>query len=302
MIIDTLITKIKELKAPIVVGLDPTEEIMPSFLKDEYYQKLGNIPEALAEVYLIFNKEIIDKIHNLVPAIKLQIAMYEYLGIPGLEAYIKTINYAKEKGLIVIGDIKRGDITTSAKAYADAHLGLAYTKGLGNTIFDHDMVTIAPYMGSDSITPFIDNAISFDKGLFVLAKTSNPSSSQLQDLKCQDKYLYEHTASLINDLGKNTIGKYGYSSVGAVVGATNITHAMTLRKLMPSVFFLVPGYGAQGGLGKDLKPLFDINNYGAIINSSRGIMAAYLNSNYKQEDFAIAAKDAVLAMKGDLLL
>ena len=303
MIIDTLIKKMSKLEAPICVGLDPTESLMPSFLKDAAYKKMGQTPAALAEVFLRFNKEIIDNVYDLVPALKIQIAMYEYLGLDGLNCYIETINYAKEKGLIIIGDIKRGDITSSAAAYSHAHMGRVTVGESTHKIFCHDIVTLAPYMGYDSIEPFAEDAVKYDKGMFILVKTSNPNSHQIQDIKTsENKPLHEHVAKLVSDWGKSSIGAHGYSAVGAVVGCTYMEEAMHLRALMPHTFFLLPGYGAQGATGAMLKPLLAYDNYGAIVNSSRGIIGAYKNNNnYHEQDFGKAARDATLNMKEDLL-
>ncbi|MCQ4726130.1 orotidine-5'-phosphate decarboxylase [Anaerotignum faecicola] len=302
--IDKLIDKIKETENPTVVGLDPRLSYVPDFIKNECLEKYGKTPKAVAESFYMFNKEIIDKTFDLVPAVKPQVAMYEMLGPEGFDSYIRTIEYAKSKGLIVIGDVKRGDIASTAEAYSDGHIGRINIEGNEFEIYHEDFITLNPYLGWDSIEPYMENCRNYDKGMFVLVKTSNPNSGQLQDLDVGGKTLYQKVGELTSEWGKELVGKYGYSSVGAVVGATHREQAEKLRKLMPDTFFLVPGYGAQGGKAEDLAVCFDKDGLGAIVNSSRGIIAAHQKEQYKnkysEKDFALAARDAVNDMKADL--
>lgn len=303
MIIDKLIEKIKQTGNPTVVGLDPRLDYIPNFIIEEKYEKYGHSLKAVAEAMYDFNKYIIDEIYDLIPAVKPQIAMYERYGIDGIKAYIKTIEYAKEKGLIIIGDIKRSDIASTAEAYSDGHIGKTAIKENTFDVFKQDFVTLNPYLGSDSITPFLQDCKKYEKGLFILAKTSNPNSGEIQDLLVDGKPLYEKIGSLIDKWGADLIGKNGYSEVGAVVGATHKEQAKRLREIMPKSFFLVPGYGAQGGKAEDLAVCFDKNGLGAIINSSRGIIANHMTEQFKHlqgKDFAKASREAVLYMKEDL--
>ena len=303
--IDILIEKIKETEAPIVVGLDPRLDFIPKHIKEAAYETYGKTPKAASEAFYRFNKEIIDEIYDLVPAVKPQIAMYEQYGPSGIEAYIKTINYAKEKGIVVIGDIKRSDIASTADAYSQGHIGRVEIEDESYTIFNQDAITLNPYLGIDSITPYIENCMKYDKGLFILAKTSNPNSGEFQDLEIQGEKLYEKVGKSINQWGEKLIGKNGYSSVGAVVGATHPEQAIGIRNLMPKCYFLVPGYGAQGGTAKDLKGYFNKDGLGAIVNSSRGIIAAYKDNEYAgkftEDEFALASRESVLKMKKELL-
>jgi orotidine-5'-phosphate decarboxylase len=283
--IDRLIRKIDELRAPVVVGLDPSPEMIPQRIKDLY-------GEAVPDMFFDFNREIIDAVCGLVPAVKPQIAMYERFGPKGIEAYVKTCEYAREKGLIVIGDIKRGDIASTAEAYS-AHL----------KSWPHDAVTLNPYLGGDTLAPFIKVCAEQDKAVFVLVKTSNPGSGDLQDLKLSSgELVYERVAGLVSDLGKGLIGASSYSKIGAVVGATWPEQGISLRKKMPHTFFLVPGYGAQGGTGTDLRGFFDKHGRGCIVNSSRGIIAAWQkDKRFSAGNVGEAAREAVLAMRTDLM-
>ena len=277
--IDRLISRIKTLNAPIVVGLDPTMELIPDKLKKG----------GVYETFTAFNKEIIDAVYDLVPAVKPQIAMYECFGIEGLQAFIETCRYAREKGLIVIGDIKRSDIASTAAAYA-SHIS--------DGPWPEDAVTLNPYLGGDSITPFTDVCKEKEKMLFILVKTSNKGSGDLQDVELKSGIkVYEHMADLVTEWGKDLIGTSGYSKVGAVVGATYPEQGVALRKRMPNTFFLVPGYGAQGGAGKDLRGFFDADGLGCIVNSSRGIIGAWKADNSNVGD---AARKAVIEMQKDL--
>jgi len=293
--IDQLIERIKALGAPIVVGLDPTLEMIPERIVK------GDSLESISMALYEFNCEIIDAIYDLVPAVKPQIAMYERYGINGLQAYVDTAKYARSKGLLVIGDIKRGDISSTAAAYA-THIGGTMAEGKVMFPWPEDAVTLNPYLGSDSITPFLDVCGEQEKGIFLLVKTSNPGSGDLQDLPLiSGKLVYEHIADLVSAWGKNYIGKYGYSKVGAVVGATFPEQGRKLREQLPHTFFLVPGYGAQGGSGKDLRGFFDKNGLGCIVNSSRGIIAAWKKEPHSDGcNVGHAARTAVIAMKEDL--
>lgn len=298
--IDRLMERIEARKNPTVVGLDPTYEMIPEMIAGQMLAEYGKTPTAVANMFLAFNKAIIDEIADLVPAVKPQIAMYERYGLDGLKAYLETIQYAKAKGLMVIGDIKRGDISSTAAAYA-GHLAGVTILDRHFDLWQEDAVTLNPYMGFDGIEPFINPCNNNDKGLFILVKTSNPSSVELQDIQAEGKPVYVHAASLVSKWGKLAMGTKGYSKIGAVVGATYKDQGMELRKLMPHTLFLVPGYGAQGARGKDLKGYFDKEGRGCIVNSSRGITEAYKkDKKYGEHNFAQAARDAVIDMREDL--
>ena len=303
--IDQLIKKIKETGNPTVVGLDPTLVMIPNYLKKEMFEKYGKTPKAVAEMFVEFNRLIIDATYDLIPAVKPQIAMYEKFGLDGLDAYIRTCEYARSKGLVVIGDIKRGDIGSTAEAYA-GHIDGCDIEGEHFDLWKEDYITINPYLGVDGIEPFLKVLRKDEKGIFVLVRTSNPSSGELQDKMMEDTYMYNQVADLVSKWGEDTIGEYGYSKVGAVVGATHPIQGVELRKRMPHTFFLVPGYGAQGGKGADLKGFFDENGVGCIVNSSRGIIAAYKKDALITDvenvgpEFAEASRRAVIAMKEDL--
>ncbi|WP_202931079.1 orotidine-5'-phosphate decarboxylase [Aminipila terrae] len=297
--IDSLLKKIDVMKNPTVVGLDPTLEMMPASMKAEMFEKYGKNPEAVGKMFIKFNKEIIDSVEDIVPAVKPQIAMYEKYGIEGIKAYLETIEYASKKGMAVIGDIKRGDISSTAAAYA-AHIGGTEIEGQAFDLWKEDWITVNPYLGIDGIQPFIDECNKKDRGVFILVKTSNPSSSQLQDILVNEKTIYERVAELVAEWGMQSMGTMGYSRIGAVVGATHKEQGEKLRKMMPHTFFLVPGYGAQGGTGTDLEGFFDKDKRGCIVNSSRGIIAAYKKNDKYGENVGEAARDAALAMKADL--
>ncbi|MBO4912334.1 MAG: orotidine-5'-phosphate decarboxylase [Butyrivibrio sp.] len=300
--ISKLIDKIVNTGAPIVVGLDPKLDFVPEAIKKRCFEEKGENLEGVAEAFWQFNKEIIDNIYDIVPAVKPQVAMYEEIGIPGLIAFKKTVDYCKEKGLIVIGDIKRGDIGSTAQSYAVGHLGGVKVGDKVFKGFDEDFVTVNPYLGSDGVKPFIDICNKEDKGIFVLAKTSNPSSGEFQDKLIDGKPLYEIVGAKIREWGEDSMDG-AYSNVGAVVGATYPEMGKVLRELMPKTYILVPGYGAQGGKGKDLVNFFNKDGLGAIVNSSRGIIAAWKSDNYKQfNDGKVgeAARAAVLDMKADI--
>jgi orotidine-5'-phosphate decarboxylase len=307
--IQKLIARIQETGAPIVVGLDPQMKFIPQALledaKREHHENLFGEDEleTAAEAVWRFNREIIDAVHDLVPAVKPQIAMYEQLGIPGIAAFWKTVRYCHEKQLIVIGDVKRGDIGSTSAAYAQAHLGRVNLDGMDLSIFGEDFCTVNPYLGSDGVRPFVDVCNAQDKGIFVLVKTSNPSSGEFQDVKTADgRPLYELVGEKVNEWGRDSMDG-NYSNVGAVVGATYPEQGAALRKQMPHAYILVPGYGAQGGRGKDLVHFFNEDGLGAIVNSSRGIIAAYTQDAYRHfgpDRFAEAARAAVIDMKEDI--
>ena len=300
MAIDALIQKINHLKAPIVVGLDPQLDFMPTFLKENIFKEHGHTPSAVAKIFYEFNKEIIDNVYQIAPCVKLQIAMYEMYGPHGLDCYIKTVAYAKEKGMIVIGDIKRGDIASTATAYSRGHIGEVTIQGQNHKIYNSDFVTLNPYMGYDAIEPFLQDCETHNRGVFILVKTSNPNSGDIQDIiTAEGKPIYNHVGRLVNKWGRNMVGKSGFSQVAAAVGATYSGLARELREVMPNTLFLVPGYGAQGASAKDLAPFFTENIQGAIINSSRNIIGAYLLEKYKQfgqENYGAAAKAATTDM------
>ncbi|MDE7267826.1 MAG: orotidine-5'-phosphate decarboxylase [Lachnospiraceae bacterium] len=301
--IDKLIEKIKKTGAPIVVGLDPMMKFVPEHIKKTAFASKGETLEGAAEAIWLYNKEIIDNICDLIPAVKPQIAMYEQFGIPGLVAFQKTVDYCKGKGLVVIGDIKRGDIGSTSSAYATAHLGKVQVGSSVCVAFNEDFVTVNPYLGTDGVQPFIDVCKEEKKGLFILVKTSNPSSGEFQDRLIDNRPLYEHVGEKVAAWGEQLMGTNGYSYVGAVVGATYPEQGKVLRKIMPQSFILVPGYGAQGASGKDLVHFFDDNRLGAIVNSSRGIIAAYQNEKYSSfgaENFADASRQAVIDMIEDI--
>lgn len=297
MSINYLVEQIKEKKSPIVVGLDPRIEQIPSQVKDKYFQEYGNTLEAVMHALIEFNRGIIDAVSDLVPAVKPQIAFYEKYGIEGLMAYKDACNYAKEKGLHVIADIKRGDIGSTSKAYSDAHIGQTDINGTKVSAFFSDSVTVNPYLGDDCLKEFVDDIKTFDKGMWVLVKTSNKSSEQLQNLRVDGETIYKKVGDLVNNWCEQTVQSCGYSPIGAVVGATFPEEAELLRKVMPKAYFLVPGYGAQGASGKDIVNCFNADGLGAIVNSSRGIIFAYQKTG---EDYKTAARNAVLSMQEDI--
>lgn len=300
--INKLIAKIQKTQAPIVVGLDPMLSYIPEHIQKKAFAEYGETLEGAAEAIWQFNKEIVDKTFDLVPAVKPQIAMYEQFGIPGLEAYRKTIDYCHTKDLVVIGDIKRGDIGSTSAAYATAHLGKIQVGSKCYTAFNEDFATVNPYLGSDGVKPFIEVCQEENKGLFILVKTSNPSSGEFQDRLIDGRPLYEHVGEKVAQWGEEHMGD-SYSYIGAVVGATYPEMGRILRKLMPKTFILVPGYGAQGGTGKDLVHFFNSDGLGAIVNSSRGIIAAYKQEKYASfgaEHFADASRAAVEDMAADI--
>lgn len=300
--INKLVENIRRTGAPIVVGLDPMLGYIPEHIQKRAFAECGETLEGAAEAIWQFNKEIVDKTCDLIPAVKPQIAMYEQFGIPGLAAFKKTVDYCREKGLVVIGDIKRGDIGSTSAAYATGHIGRVQVGGNTYAPFDEDFVTVNPYLGSDGVKPFIDVCREEHKGLFILVKTSNPSSGEFQDRLVDGRPLYELVGEKVNEWGQTCMGD-DYSYVGAVVGATYPEMGKVLRKIMPKAYILVPGYGAQGGQGKDLVHFFNEDGLGAIVNSSRGIIAAWKQEKYASfgaEAFGDASRAAVEDMVADI--
>ena len=300
--INTLVEKISTLNAPVVVGLDPMLGYVPEHVQKKAFEEYGETLEGASEAIWQFNKAIVDATYDLIPAVKPQIAMYEQFGVPGLAAFAKTCEYCKAKGLVVIGDIKRGDIGSTSGAYATGHLGKVTVGSKQYSGFSEDFVTVNPYLGSDGVKPFIDVCKEENKGIFVLVKTSNPSSGEFQDQLVDGTPLYELVARKVNEWGEECMGDV-YSNVGCVIGATYPAMGKTLRKLMPKTYILVPGYGAQGGKAEDLVHYFNADGLGAIVNSSRGIIAAYKQDKYAKfgaENFADASRQAVIDMVEDI--
>lgn len=302
VMINKLVEKIQKTHAPIVVGLDPMMNYIPDHIQKKAFAEYGETLEGAAEAIWLFNKEIVDHTFDLIPAVKPQIAMYEQFGIPGLQAFKKTVDYCHQKDLVVIGDIKRGDIGSTSAAYAAGHIGAVTVGSKTYSPFEEDFVTVNPYLGSDGVQPFIDVCKEQKKGLFILVKTSNPSSGEFQDKLVDGKPLYELVGEKVAQWGADCMGDR-YSYIGAVVGATYPEMGKALRKVMPKSFILVPGYGAQGGKGADLVHFFDEDGLGAIVNSSRGIIAAYKQEEYTkfgEEHFGEASRTAVEAMIADI--
>lgn len=300
MSLDRLIEKIKETENPSVIGLDPKLDYVPEFIKRKAFEKDGETLKAASKAILTFNKGIIDAICDVVPAIKPQAAYYEMYGYHGVKTLYKTIQYAKEKGMFVMTDGKRNDIGATMEAYATAHLGTTIVGSEELDAFGADALTVNGYLGTDGIAPLLKICKEKDKGIFVLVKTSNQSSGELQDLKIGDKTVYEVMGDMCEKWGEEDMGKYGYSGVGAVVGATYPEQLAEMRAKLPHTFFLVPGYGAQGGGAQGVAKAFDKNGMGAIVNSSRAVMCAYQKGGYDEKDYALAALNEVLRMKKDI--
>ena len=299
--IDKLINKIKETNNPTVMGLDPRYDMLPNCIKEKYNGSIEKICEGILE----YNKTLIDSVYDIIPAVKPQMAFYEMFGIEGIKCFKETCKYAKEKGMIVILDAKRGDIGTTASGYSNAYLGKTPLGNFEEAFFDVDFITVNPYLGSDGIKPFIENCQKYDKGIFVLVKTSNPSSGELQDLKLENgKTIYETVGSLVENWGESLRGEYGYSSVAAVVGATYPEQLKVLREELPHTFFLIPGYGAQGGKAKDIALGFDKFGLGGIVNASRSLMCAYKSDLWKDkfsdEEYAQATRAEAIRMREEL--
>ena len=290
-IIDQLIEKIKIMKNPTVIGLDPRYEMLPKCVKDKYPKTLEGVGQAIIE----YNKALIDAIYDIIPAIKPQIAFYEMYGIPGMQAFKVTCEYAKQKGMFVIADIKRGDIGSTAQGYSNAYLGKTKIEENEQSLYDIDFVTVNPYMGTDCVKPFIDDCKKYNKGLFILVKTSNPSSGELQDVKLENgEEVYTRVAKYVEKWGEELRGEYNYSSISAVVGATYPEQLKQLRQIAPHTYFLIPGYGAQGGKAEDIALGFDENGLGGIVNASRSLMCAYKSEMWKgkfeEKDYAKATR------------
>ena len=302
IIMDKLIEKIKEKNSPIVMGIDPRYDMIPEFIKSQFPKDL----EGFAKASTVFAKRLIDGVYDIIPAIKPQLAYFEMMGPKGLEAFKEIVDYGKSKGLIVIADAKRGDIGTTSQGYANTFLGETEVGEDLKKVYDVDFVTVNPYMGTDCVKPFVDDSKKFGKGVFVLVKTSNKSSGELQDLKLENgNRVYEQVASLVEEWGKDLIGKYGYSSISAVVGATYPEQLKEIRKLAPHTFFLIPGYGAQGGKAEDIALGFDENGLGGIVNASRSLISAYKSDRwkeiYKEEEFEKATRAEALRMREELM-
>lgn len=300
--INKLVEQIQKKDAPVVVGLDPMLGYVPEHLTKKAFEEYGESLEGAAEAIWQYNKGIVDAVYDLIPAVKPQVAMYEQFGIPGMIAFKKTVDYCKEKGLVVIGDIKRGDIGSTSTAYAVGHLGKVTVGSKQYYGFDEDFVTVNPYLGSDGVNPFIDVCKEEKKGIFVLVKTSNPSSGEFQDRLIDGRPLYEYVGEKVNEWGSQCMGDT-YSYVGCVVGATYPEMGKILRKIMPKAYILVPGYGAQGGKASDLAPYFNKDGLGAIVNSSRGIICAYKQDKYAKfgaDHYAEASRQAVIDMIEDI--
>ena len=302
--IDNLIQKIKETNNPTVMGLDPRYDMIPEVVRNKYSNDIEGISKAILE----YNKELIDNTYDIIPAIKPQLAFYEMFGIEGMKAFKETCKYAKEKGMIVIADAKRGDIGSTAKGYSNAYLGQTKIGEETISVFDNiDFLTVNPYLGVDSITPFVEDCIKYDKGIFVLVKTSNPSSGELQDLKLENgEKVYEHVASLVEKWGEKVRGETGYSSVAAVVGATYPEQLKEIREKAPHTYLLIPGYGAQGGKAVDIALGFDANGLGGIVNASRSLMCAYKSDIWKdkftEEEYGKATRAEAIRMRDELNL
>ena len=300
-VIDKLINKIKQTNNPTVIGLDPRYEMIPSCVREKYTEDLEGVSKAIVE----FNKNLIDNVFDIIPAVKVQIAFYEMYGIEGIKSFKETCNYAKEKGMIVIADAKRGDIGSTAQGYSNAFLGRTTVGDKQIPIFDVDFVTVNAYFGIDCVKPFIEDCKKYNKGIFVLVKTSNPSSGELQDLKIEnDEKIYTRIGKLVENWGEELQGEYGYSSIAAVVGATYPKQLQSLRKTLPHTFFLIPGYGAQGGKAEDIALGFDSSGIGGIINASRSLMCAYKSDKWKdkfsEEEYMKATRAEAIRMKEEL--
>lgn len=299
--IDVLIEKILEKKSPIVMGIDPKYESIPNCIKEKYSKDLNGFANASVE----FAKKLIDYTYDIIPAIKPQLAYFEMMGPAGLNAFSEISKFAKQKGMIIIADSKRGDIGTTSKAYSNAFLGTTLINKNEYKVYDTDFVTVNPYMGSNAVSPFIEDCEKYNKGIFVLVKTSNNSSGELQDLYLENgKMVFEHVAGLVEKWGEPLRGKYGYSSVAAVVGATYPEQLKKIREIAPHTFFLIPGYGAQGGKAKDISLGFDKNGLGGIINASRSLIYAYKSerwsSIYSDSQFAEATRAEAIRMKDEI--
>lgn len=297
---DRLISKVKETNNPTVMGLDPRYDMIPESIRVKYSQDIEGACRAILE----FNKGLIDSVYDIVPVVKPQIAFYEMFGIEGIKVFNETCKYAKQKGMVVIADVKRGDIGSTAAGYSNAYLGKTPIGQEKVSIYDVDFVTVNPYLGIDGVKPFIDDCKEYGKGIFILVKTSNKSSGELQDLKLENgTTIYEKVAELVGSWGEDLVGEYGYSSVGAVVGATYPIQIKELREIMPKTYFLIPGYGAQGGKAEDIALGFK-DGIGGIVNASRSLMAAYKSDRWKdkysEKEFGKATRAEAIRMRDEL--
>ena len=300
MSFERLQDKIREMKNPTVAGLDPKLEYVPSFIVEEKMKQYGQTLRCAAEAIYEYNVGLIDALCDVVPAVKPQSAFYERFGFEGVEVLKRTVDYAKSKGLYVIMDAKRGDIGSTAEGYSEAYLGSVTIGETEVEPFGCDCLTINAYLGSDGINPFIKDCVARDRAVFALVKTSNPSSGELQNIVAGDRKVYNVVGDLLERLSKDTVDKYGYTCVGAVTGATYPMDIRDLRRRLDKTFFLVPGYGAQGGKAEDVQYAFDEYGHGAIVNSSRGIICAWQKTGKEGKDFGEAARDAAIAMREDL--
>lgn len=299
--IDILIEKIKETNNPTVIGVDTRYDMVPDCVKNKYSKDINGMCAAMKE----YSKALIDSTYDIIPAVKLQSAYFEMYGIEGIKIFKEMIDYCREKGMVVMVDVKRGDIGSTSAGYSRAYLGRNTINDKEEPIFDVDFATVNPYMGSDCVNPFVEDCKKYDKGIFVLVKTSNKSSGELQDLKTEDgEEIYKKVAKLVNEWGKDLIGEYGYSSVSSVVGATYPKQLKELREIMPHSYFLIPGYGAQGGKAEDIALGFDENGLGGIVNATRSLMCAYKSDLWKdkfaEEDYAQATRAEAIRMRDEL--
>ncbi len=301
MSLDRLIEKIEQTQNPTVAGLDPKLDYVPEYIRKKCFDKYGETLKGAAKALLEFNKGLIDALYDIVPAVKPQAAYYEMYGTAGVKTLYKTQEYARSKGMFVITDGKRNDIGTTMEAYAAAHLGKVKVGSAEYEPFLGDALTVNGYLGSDGIKPLLKVCGENDKGIFVLVKTSNPSSGELQDKPVEGMPIYELMGEMCENWGKELPGKYGYSGVGAVVGATYPQQIERLRGALPHTFFLIPGYGAQGATAKDIAAAFDENGLGGIVNSSRGIMCAYQKQKCSEHNFAEAARREAIRMRDEIM-
>lgn len=301
--IDILINKIKETNNPTVIGVDTRYDMVPECVRKKYSTDLEGMCQAMLE----YSKALIDSTYDIIPAVKLQSAYFEMYGVEGIKLYKEMIEYCRKKGMVVMADVKRGDIGSTSAGYSRAYLGKNTIDGKEQEIFDVDFATVNPYMGSDCVMPFVEDCKKYDKGIFVLVKTSNKSSGEIQDVKAEDgEEIYKKVAKLVNTWGEELIGENGYSSVSAVVGATYPKQLKELRELMPHSYFLIPGYGAQGGKAEDIALGFDKNGLGGIVNATRSLMCAYKSDFWKdkftEEEYAKATRAEAIRMRDELNL
>ena len=298
---DVLIEKIKKYNNPTVIGVDTRYDMVPTCVRNKY----GKDIEGMCKAMLEYSKALIDATYDIVPAVKLQNAYFEMYGVEGIKLYKAMIDYCREKGMVVMADVKRGDIGSTSAGYSRAYLGKNTIEGEEKPVFDVDFATVNPYMGSDCVIPFVEDCKKYDKGIFVLVKTSNKSSGEIQDVKAEDgEEIYKKVAKLVNSWGEELIGEYGYSSVSSVVGATYPKQLQELREIMPHSYFLIPGYGAQGGKAEDIALGFDKNGLGGIVNATRSLMCAYKSDlwkdKFKEEEYAKATRAEAIRMRDEL--